>query len=372
MRPRVLASGAGLAVVVAAVSLAVVPIEAQSRTTPVNPKTSKEWIPSHTPWGDPDISGDFSNKYEIGTPFERPKEFDGKRVEDFTPQELAELAKERQERNLLNYPHNGGEADPGGGLGGPNYWGDRFEISKGSRPWFVVDPPDGKLPPLTEEAQQRQRARGAARRQAEERPASNWDEWRDHQNMSLYDRCITRGLPNSMMPASYGNSYRILQTPDYVAIQYEMVHETRVIPLDKSAHLPSVIRQYMGDGRGHWEGNTLVVETTNFKPESVYRGANPDRLRMIERFTPVAHNVVEWKVTMEDPTTWVRPWTQAMPLTKNDREAIVEYACHEGNISMPLRLGAGRAEELEREEAAKKGVKLPPRERFADEFGGQR
>jgi hypothetical protein len=356
---------------IAAVWLATVPVSAQSRT-PARAASAKPWTPVKTPWGDPDISGNFSNKYEIGTPFERPKEFEGRRIEDFSQDELRQLAKERQERNLLNYPHNGGEADPGGGLGGPNYWGDRFEISKGSRPWFVVDPPDGKIPPQTEAARQRARVRAESRRASEERPATNWDEWRDHQNMTLYDRCITRGLPNSMMPASYGNSYRILQTPDYVAIQYEMVHETRIIPLDRSAHLPSSIRQYMGDGRGHWEGNTLVVETTNFKPESVYRGANPDTLKMIERFTPIAPTVVEWRVTVDDPSTWVRPWTYAMPLTKSDREAIVEYACHEGNISMPLRLSAGRTEELEREEAVKKGIKLPPRERFADEFGGQR
>jgi hypothetical protein len=371
MRRRFLAAGAGLSAVAIAL-LAAAPAAAQSRPVQSDAKTAKPWTPARTPWGDPDISGNFTNKYEIGTPFERPREFEGKRIEDFTPQELAQLAKERQERNLLNYPHNGGEADPGGGLGGPNYWGDRFEISKGSRPWFVVDPPDGKIPPQTEEARQRARARAESRRQAEERPATNWNEWRDHQNMTLYDRCITRGLPNSMMPASYGNSYRILQTPDYVAIQYEMVHETRIIPLDKSPHLPSTIRQYMGDGRGRWEGNTLVVETTNFRPESVYRGANPDRLRIIERFTPIAPNVVEWKLTADDPTTWTRPFTFAMPLTKTDREAIVEYACHEGNLSMPLRLGAGRAEELEREEAVRKGIKLPPRERFADEFGGQR
>jgi hypothetical protein len=348
---------------------AIAPLAAQGRATPA---TSKPWTPPRTPWGDPDISGDFSNKYEIGTAFERPKEFEGRRIEDFSREELAQLAKERQERNLLNYPHNGGEADPGGGLGGPNYWGDRFEISKGSRPWFVVDPPDGKIPPTTDAARQRARARAETRRQAEERPATNWDEWRDHQNMTLYDRCITRGLPNSMMPASYGNSYRILQTPDYVAIQYEMVHETRIIPLDKSPHLPSAIRQYMGDGRGHWEGNTLVVETTNFRPESTYRGANANTVTLIERFTPIAPNVVEWRVTVDDPDTWVRPWSYAMPLTKTAREAIVEYACHEGNISMALRLAAGRAEELEREDAVRKGVKLPPRERFSDEFGGQR
>src|SRR3954471_6339219 len=175
MRRRV--AGATWAVAVILVSTAVVSVGAQSRPAappPAGKAAAKPWTPAKTPWGDPDISGDFSNKYEIGTPFERPKEFEGRRIEDFSKDELQSLANERQERNLLNYPHNGGEADPGGGLGGPNYWGERFEISKGSRPWVIGRPPGGKMPPQTPEAQQRARTRAAARRQAEEKPATNW------------------------------------------------------------------------------------------------------------------------------------------------------------------------------------------------------
>jgi hypothetical protein len=148
-----------------------------------------------------------------------------------------------------------------------------------------------------------------------------------------------------MMPVNYGNSYRIVQAPGYIAITYEMVHETRVIPLDGRATLSRSIRQYMGDARGRWEGDTLVVETTNLKDEPAYRGANPDALRFIERFTATSPDKVEWSVTVVDPTTWTKPWTFAMPLTRNDGEAVVEYACHEGNLSLANVLTAARAEE---------------------------
>ena len=351
---------------VAIITLAgVVPAFAQARTAAAGPGAT--WTPPRTPWGDPDISGDFSNKYELGTPFERPEEFAGRRIEDFSIEERRELAKRRQELNLLNYPHQGDPENPAGNLGGPNTWGDRFEISKGSTPWFVVDPTDGRIPALTAEA--RKRGAGGAGRAAARTyvpgPEATWDVWRDQQNVSLYDRCVTRGLPGSMTPASYGNSYHILQTPEYVAIRYEMVHETRIIPLGGQPHAPASIRQYMGNGRGRWEGNTLVVETTNLR--NGYRGANPATLKFVERFTRIAPNVVEWKMTVEDPGTWTRPWTFAMPLTQNASEAIVEYACHEGNRSMPLRLRAGRTAELTAADAAKKGVAVAPRELFFDE-----
>ena len=334
---------------------------------PAGASGAQKWTPPRTPWGDPDISGDFSNKYELGTPFEQPAEFKGRRIEDFSPAEIAELAKRRQELNLLNYPHQGDPENPAGNLGGPNTWGDRFEISRGSRPWFVVDPPEGRIPPLTPEA--RKRGAGGAGRAASRTytpgPQASWDVWRDQQNVSLYDRCITRGLPGSMTPASYGNSYHILQTPDYVAIRYEMVHETRIIPLDGRPHAASNVRQYMGNGRGRWEGDTLVVETVNLR--NGYRGANPETLRFTERFTRIAPNVVEWKMTVNDPSTWTRPWTFAIPLTQSENERIVEYACHEGNRSMPLRLRAGRASELAAADAARRGQKVAPREFFLDE-----
>jgi hypothetical protein len=288
-----------------------------------------------TPWGDPDLQGNYTNKYEQGTPFERPDEFDGRKLDDITSEELARILQERQDLVLLRTVLAGG--DPAGNLGGPLHWQDQFDITKGSRPWFVIDPPDGKIPPQTAEARQR-----AAARQAARRGRGGADSWTDR---SLYDRCITRGLPGSMMPAIYGNSYRIVQAPGVVAIQYEMVHETRIIPLDGRPHVGKDIRGHMGDARGWWDGDTLVVETSNFRDESVYRGASPDVLKITERFTRVAPDRVEWRVTLDDPTTWTRPWTFAMPLTRSDDEEIVPYECHEGNRAMANILSAARADE---------------------------
>jgi hypothetical protein len=303
---------------------------------------------SRTPWGDPDLQGSYTNKYEQGTPFERPEEFDGRRIEDIPAAELADILKERQDLVLLRTALAGG--DPAGNLGGPLHWQDQFDIQKGSRPWFVVDPADGRIPATTAEA----RARAAAR-QAARRGRGSADSWIDR---SLYDRCITRGLPGSMMPAIYGNSYEIVQAPGFVAIRYEMVNEVRIVPLDGRPHASLPIRAHMGDARGRFEGDTLVIETTNFRDESVYRGANPDRLRLVERFTPKPGGKLEWSVTVDDPTTWAKPWTFAMPLTANPDERIMEYACHEGNRAMANILSAARAEERAVAEAAKKGIKL--------------
>jgi hypothetical protein len=292
-----------------------------------------------TPWGDPDLQGDYTNKYEQGTPFERPEEFAGRRIDDVKGEELAALIKERGVQVILNAPFSG---DPlAGNFGGAPAFYDQYEAHKGSRPWFVIDPPDGKIPPLTEQARQRQTARAAARRQAR-RGRGPSDSYLDH---SLYDRCITRGLPGSMMPTNYGNSYTIVQAPGVVAISYEMIHETRIIPLDGGTSPGHGIPQYMGSARGRWEGDTLVVETTTFRPENVYRDAGPDTLRLIERFTRTAPDKVEWSVTVVDPETWTRPWTFSMPLTMNPRERVIEYACHEGNRALANMLSAARAEE---------------------------
>jgi len=162
----------------------------------------------------------------------------------------------------------------------------------------------------------------------------------------LYDRCITRGIPGSMMPAIYGNAYQILQGPGTVAIRYEMVHEARMIPLDGRAHLGSGMRLDMGDPRGHFEGDTLVVESTNFTERSTYQNAAAHSFRLIERFKPVSSQVVEWSVTIDDPKTWTRPWTFAMNLTRGgpDKQPF-EYACHEGNYGMQNMLSAARRAE---------------------------
>jgi hypothetical protein len=303
---------------------------------------------ARTPWGDPDLQGSYTNKYEQGTPFERPDEFEGRRIQDIPADELAAILKERQDEVLLRTALAGG--DPAGNLGGPLHWQDQFDIQKGSRPWFVVDPVDGKIPPTTPEA----RARAAARQNAR-RGRGSADSWIDR---SLYDRCITRGLPGSMMPAIYGNSYEIVQAPGVVAIRYEMVHETRIIPLEGSGSVNLPVRAHMGFARGRFEGDTLVVETTNFRDESVYRGANPDKLRLIERFRPIGGGRLEWSVTVEDPTTWTKPWTFSMPLTSNPDERIVAYECHEGNRAMANILSAARADERAVAEAAKKGITL--------------
>jgi hypothetical protein len=326
----------GVVGVIAAASLATVDVVAQSPTVTARAATAAgSWTAPRTSWGDPDLQGIYTNKYEQGTPFERPDEFAGRRIEDIKGAELAEIVQDRQDRVLLSVTLAGG--DPAGNLGGPLHWQDQFEVTRGSRPWFVVDPADGKIPPTTAEAQQR-----AAARQAARRGRGSADSWADR---SLYDRCLTRGLPGSMMPAIYGNSYQILQTPGYVAIRYEMVHETRIIPLSGSPHAGGSIRQHMGDARGRWDGDTLVVETTNFRNESVYRGANPDTLRLVERFTRVSPDRIEWSVEVVDPATWTRSWTFAMPLTLNPSEQIMEYACHEGNRAMANMLSAARADE---------------------------
>ena len=321
-------------------------VPSNAKPGPAPLKVNRAWTPPRTPWGDPDLQGNFTNKSEQATPFERPKEFEGRRIEDIQGAELTDILRERQQRVISN------ARPPDGGVHAPLHWSDRFDITKGSRPWLVVEPPDGKIPPMTPEGQRRAAARAAATAAAR-RVRGPADSWEDR---SLYDRCISRGLPASMMPTIYGNSYQIVQAPGYVAIRYEMIHETRIIPLDDRPHLGQTIRPYMGDGRGHWEGSTLVVETTNFREETAYRGADPQTLRLIERFTRVASDKVMWAVTVDDPSTWTRPWTFAVPLTIDDAEPIFEYACHEGNYGLRNILSAARAEEKAAEEDAKNGI----------------
>jgi hypothetical protein len=334
-----LASKGALAAVLAAAPL--MTVNASGQTAKREDVTAKEFVPPRTPWGDPDLQGWFSNLSEDGTPLERPDRFAGRRLEDIQGEELAALKRETQNRTIANFQ---------GPLHAPeHWWQDDLNLVKGSQAWLIVDPPDGKIPPLTPQAKERAAARAEAKRKSGRGPADSWED------RSLYDRCITRGLPGSMMPAIYGNSYQIVQAPGYVAIRYEMVHETRVIPLDSGPHVGSQIRSYMGDARGHWEGDTLVVETTNFRDESTYRGANAATLRLVERFTRVAPDKVRWAVTVDDPETWTKPWTFAMPLTMDASQPVLEYGCHEGNLGLRNILKAARAEEKKAaEEAAKK------------------
>jgi hypothetical protein len=296
--------------------------------------SSKTYSPPKTSWGDPDLQGNYTNKYEQGTPFERPAELEGKTLADIHAKDLAEIIQKRQQRAIENAPFLSG--DPTGTIAGPMEFRDIYEVAKASRAWFVTDPPDGKIPPMTPEARQRIAAR---------RPTgSSFSNgvYDSYESLSLYDRCITRGYPSSMLPAIYGDSYQIVQGPGVVAIRIEMIHETRVIPLGSQPHASKGIELDMGDPRGHWEGNTLVVETTNFRDRTIYRNGNPATFKLIERFTPTSKTSLEWSVTVDDPQTWTKPWSFSMPLTVNDEEPVYEYACHEGNYAIKNILSGSR------------------------------
>jgi hypothetical protein len=340
-------------------------VAAQTSQGPAIPKTAVKatrWVTPRTPWGDPDISGNLTNLYELDTPFERPEAFAGRKLEDIKEEELLNIRRAIRDRTTEERSTPESLALSGSRW----FWFDALDHLRGGMPWLVIDPPDGKIPPVTTEGRQRAAVRAAERQNSGHGPADSWSD------RSLYDRCISRGLPGSMMPAIYGNSYQIVQGPGYVAIRYEMVNETRIIPLDGRPHVGPALRSYMGDARGHWEGDTLVVETANFKDETAYRGASGATLRLIEGFTRTGPDKIMWRVTVDDPKTWTRPWTFGMPLTFNDKEQIFEYACHEGNYAMSNLLNAARSGEKAAEEAAKKGVTLPAPQQGAEAEGQER
>ena len=343
------------AALVTAALLVVAPVSVASQSpasAPGKPGASaaqpaaKKFAPRKLPWGDPDLQGNFTNKDEANTPDERPDGFAGKRIEDVTPAELKAAADAQVARARQNAAYaGGGDRARGIALGVPIHWLENLDAAS-SRPWFVTDPPDGKIPPLTPEAVKRNQA--AAQARAARGLAESYTD------RSLGDRCIARkGTPASAMnPGLYGNSYQILQTKDYVAIRYEM-DGSRIIPIEGRGsarpHPGGNIRTYFGDAIGRWDGNTLVVDTTNFGDFVNYRGSSTG-LHLVERFTRIGPKTVEWTATIEDPTTWARPWSFSIPLTEDDGEPIFEYACHEGNYGLRNILSAGRSDD-------RKGIK---------------
>jgi hypothetical protein len=309
-------------------------VQAQGSATHGAAKPGAAYTPSRTVWGDPNLQGTYTDKDEFGTPMERPKEFEGRRLDDVTQAELAALVKARREQANKTAAGIGGSAENDTGAG-PPHWYEHLN-PKSSRAWMVVDPPDGHIPPLVPGA----------------RPARPFGlELTDsYEERTLYDRCITRGLTGSMLPVIYGNSFQFVQGPGWVAIREEMIHEARVIPLDGRPHASPKIRSYMGDARGHWDGTTLVVETTNFTDRTavgINGNGNPhsEQLRLTERFKPLDARTLEWSVTVDDPKTWTRPWTFAVNLTKDPTQEVFEYACHEGNFGLQNILAAARAGE---------------------------
>ena len=278
-----------------------------------------------TPWGDPDLQGTWNNI--TGIPLERPAELSGK--EFFTQEEAVQFAQETLRR--VDRDRRDGEIERDVGRAYNEFWSDRgtkYLTQLNTRTSLIVDPPDGQLPALTPVGQERVDARRSAR--------DRNDTWADR---NLWERCLTRGVPR--LPGSYNNNFMIVQSPDYVAILVEMIHETRIIPLDRRPVISSGIRQWMGDSRGRWEGDTLVVETTHFRDQQEFRGTSAE-LRLVERFTRVDDRTIDYQFTIDDATTYARPWTAALPMKRVD-EDVFEYACHEGNIGMEGILAGARA-----------------------------
>ena len=293
-----------------------------------------DWQTPRTPWGDPDLQGIYTNKDENGTPMERPAEFAGRSLTEFGPDEMAALRTARQAAAQALAGRIGGSADEDTGAG-PPHWYEHLDAMN-AQPWFVFEPADGQIPPLTDE--------GRRRLEAERAALAKRDAPDSYTDMSLYDRCISRGIPGSMMPAIYGNAYDITQAPGYVVIRYEMIHEARVIPLGARPLLPDTFGFYMGEARGRFEGDTLVVETTNFRDGAAYRGASSG-LKLTERFTPIDADTLQWEARFEDSATWEGPWTFRMPLKRDAESVVFEYACHEGNRGLENILRAARAAE---------------------------
>jgi hypothetical protein len=345
---------------------------AAGQTRPAAKADNNASATSKTPWGDPDLQGTWTSDDTWGVPFERPKNF-GTRA-TLTEDELK--ARQKTVSNSEEFVETGGanhspakaqldakekgEAPPAPqgrfarGVDSapvPGHWGE-FARRPSHQTSQIVDPPDGRLPPLTPEAQAKLDAKMKVRREAIPASYTNW---------SYYDRCITRGVAGSILPVIYGNGLEIVQTPGYVAIRYEMVHDVRIIPTDGRPHLSSNIRSYMGDAVGHWEGKTLVVETTNLLGDRMAIGVNGDGgapysedMKLTERFTRVSANTINYEMIVDDPKTYTATWKVAFPITQEPGYQLFEYACHEGNMAMHNMLNAARMDDKKAAAAAAK------------------
>ncbi len=299
-----------------------------AQTAEAAPPAAETSAVSRTSWGDPDLQGVWD--YRTITPLERRPELGDRAF--YTEEEVAQL-EGRAARRMdappdpnapANLVHAQYLTDPG------------RRVDDAHRTSLIVEPASGKMPPLTPAAQERQAAARAANAGA--RSGGKADSYRDR---TLLERCITRGLPGAILPGLYNNNIRIAQAPGYVAIVHEMVHETRVVPLDGTPY--TGIRGYMGESRGRWEGDTLVVETRNFNGKAGFRGSS-ENLTMTERYTRVAPHKIDFQLTFDDDTQWTQPWTVAYSMRPAEGE-LYEYACHEGNYGLRNILENARDEE---------------------------
>jgi hypothetical protein len=330
--------------VLAAASIAAqTPSRAAKQTvTPNRASAAKAWTVPRTADGRPDLRGIWSSASL--TPFERPKEFAGR--EFFTEAEAAEFTKTVLEQSNRDRRGATAQEDVNGAYN--EAWFERgTKLASNLRTSIVVDPPDGRVPALTPDAREAAAVRAAVQRRLPEGP----------EDFGLPVRCLlwpTAGPP--MVPGPYNNNYQIVQTRDYVTIDVEMIHDARIIPLNGRPHLSSAIRQWMGDSVGHWEDDTLVVDTTNFTDKTHYRGSDQN-LHVIERFTRTGADTIRYRFTIDDPTAFTKPWTGEIIMSKA-LGPLYEYACHEGNYSLANMLTAARSQEKgEAGEAAKKRSK---------------
>ncbi len=306
---------------------------------------SSTWTHPRTPWGDPDIQGIWPSANIAGTPFERAADL-GERAtltdEEFEKRRKEFAAEEARVRSTLTAGATIASPDDGETGGGPAHWGERWLRTPNRRTSLIVKPSNGRFPPTTPEYK--------ARLATSWRDSFGSGPWDKPADLGPYDRCISRGLLGSMFPSAYNNGNEIVQAPGVVAIRNEMVHEARIIPLDGRARVSTTIRSYMGEPRGHWEGNTLVVESTHFNGRFGARGNGnniplSDALHVLERFTRTDAGTLEYEITVTDPQTWTTPWTVAYPMKLDNDYQMFEYACHEGNYGLPNILSAARAAE---------------------------
>jgi hypothetical protein len=304
-------------------------------SAPAKPKATatagKKWVVPRTADGQPDLQGVWS--YATITPIERPADLAGK--EFLTAEEAKAYAKKLLDLGNKDVRPEDPQSDVSAAYN--DFWWDRgTELVGTRRTSLIIDPPDGKIPPLTDAGRQRAAARAEARRARG--PADG------PEDRSMAERCLVSlnaGPP--MLPSAYNNNIQLFQSHDAVGLTNEMIHNYRLIPLDGRAPVAASVQQWMGDSRGHWDGDTLVVETTNFRRDSAPRGAS-ETLRVTERFSRVDENTLMYEFTLNDPNTWTRPWTGQIPMTKTD-EHLYEYACHEGNHAMVNMLTGARADE---------------------------
>jgi hypothetical protein len=346
MTHRFLVSLGVVTMLMAILSLATIPVAGQgsSAKAKTNGAAAKVYTPPRTPDGQPDLQGFWTNASY--TPLERP---DKVTKEFYTPEEAAQF-----EKQFIDTEAD--QTEPGT-IPDVHYDHTQFGLdrsiagySSSLRTSMIVDPPDGKLPPMSAEGRKRAAERAAARKQM----GGPYDA---AQNLPLGTRCIVMDrMGPPMLYGNYNNNYQILQTPGYVTILAEMLHDVRVIPLDEHSQLPQNVRQWTGSGHGHWDGDTLVVETTNFNGKNPFRGSS-ENMRLTERFTRVDGNTIHYQFTVDDPATWTKPWSAELPM-KTTIGPLFEHACHEGNYGLANILAGARAEEKRAAgEAAKKTSK---------------